>query len=154
MTQTNNNSRQANRQEHIPLQICTHHGMTRRYCLTGHISKQRSQNLRHTSKRVNEARQTHTFTRPGAFDETKTKTKRELPPHPDHTTKSTAARWPRPDEHVAHTTSPFSLSFADHGFMQILLAQLSYSVMMPYQTDRTPQADMLGHESPCAPRHE
>ena len=49
-----------------------------------------------TSREVNEARRLHTCSRPCAFEEKKTKKKKKIPPHPEHTTKSTAARRPRP----------------------------------------------------------
>ena len=47
-----------------------------------------------TSRDVNEARWPHTCSRPCALEEKKNeeKKKQENPPHPKHTTKSTAAR--------------------------------------------------------------
>ena len=51
-----------------------------------------------TSREVNEARLPHTCSRPCAFEEKINKflKTRKNPPHPKHTTKSTAARRPRP----------------------------------------------------------
>ena len=62
---------------------------------------------------------------------TKTKTKTKKTPHPKHTTKSTAARRPRPPrdgmKHVPRV-SPYSLASMDPGFVEIGLVQLSQSV--------------------------
>ena len=54
---------------------------------------------KNSSREVNEARRPDTCSRPCAFEEKKTKKKHDIPPHPKHTTKSTAARRPRPPRH-------------------------------------------------------
>ena len=60
------------------------------------------------SRKVNEARRPHTCSRPCAFEvrRKKRKKKHEISPGPKHTTKSTAARRPRPPETVCDETRP------------------------------------------------
>ena len=61
-----------------------------------------------TSREVNEARLPHTCSRPYAFEENKKSRKKnpeKIPPHPTHTTKSTAARRPRPRDGLRRNTS-------------------------------------------------
>ena len=57
------------------------------------------------------------------------KKKHEIPPHPKHTTKSTAARRPRPPRdgvrRNTYALCPYSPASIDPGFVEIGLVQLS-----------------------------
>ena len=86
-----------------------------------------------TSREVNEAKSLIPATGRVRSKSKKRKTKHETPPHPKHTTKSTAARRPRPPPKTAcdesrPRVSPYSLSSIDSGCVEIGLVQLSQSV--------------------------
>ena len=85
---------------------CTHRGMKRLFCLNG-------KNGLITSREVNETRCPHTCSRPCAFEKKRKKKKHDkVPAHPKHTTKSTAARRPRPlrDGAWRNTSQPLAHS--------------------------------------------
>ena len=64
-----------------------------------------------TSREVNEARRPHTCGRPCAFEENKWKKKHEkIPPHPQHTTKSTAVRRSRLPRNGARQNTSHALA--------------------------------------------
>ena len=85
-----------------------------------------------TRREVNEARKSHTFSRPYAFEEKKSEKEHELPPHPKNNheirispaTATTSRR--RATKHVPRV-SPYSPASIDPGFVKIGLVQLSNS---------------------------
>ena len=101
-----------------------------------------------TSREVNEARRPHTWSRPCAFEENKSK-EHEIPPHPKHTTKSTAARRPRPprDGVRRDASIPYSPACIGPGFVGIGLVQLSQSLKTTNVTHTRRQTNQI--MAPC-----
>ena len=100
----------------------------------------------YTSREVHEARRPRTCSRPCAFEEKSNRKKktRKIPPHPKHTTKSTAATTSGrlATKHVPRV-SPYSPASIDPEFVEIGLVQLSQSVKTTNVTHTLTQTDGL-----------
>ena len=131
---------------------CTHPGMKRPFCLkakNGLIMKRpfclEAKNGLITSREVNEARRSHTCSRPCAFEEKKMTKKRNPDPtkthHETHSNPATGTTSRRFVTKNIPCPSPHSPASVDPGFVEIDLVQLSQTVKTTSVTHAHRQTD-------------